>query len=140
MKKLSNLLLLIVLLSFSSCSSISNLNPLSLLTGNNWVLSSLLGGGLDASKFTSGLPFLNFMDGGKLAGFTGCNNFSGSFQIDGTSLNLDPGAMTKKACKGGGEDQFISLLIQAKNFKVAKDKLTLLDGAKELMSFIPQAK
>ncbi|SNS57505.1 Heat shock protein HslJ [Belliella buryatensis] len=140
MKKLSNLLLLIVFLSFSSCSSISNLNPLSLLTGNNWVLSSLLGGGLDASKFTSGLPFLNFMDGGKLAGFTGCNNFSGSFQIDGTSLNLDPGAMTKKACEGGGEDQFISLLIQAKNFKVAKDKLTLLDGAKELMSFIPQAK
>lgn len=140
MKKFNSILLVFVFLSFSSCSSISNLNPLSLLTGNNWVLSSILGGGLDASKFTSGLPFLNFMDGGKLAGFAGCNNFSGNFQIDGTSLNLDPGAMTKKACEGGGEDQFISLLSQAKNFKVAKDKLTLLDGAKELMSFIPQAK
>ncbi|SIT08444.1 META domain-containing protein [Belliella pelovolcani] len=140
MKKFNSILLVFVFLSFSSCSSISNLNPLSLLTGNNWVLSSILGGGLDASKFTSGLPFLNFMDGGKLAGFAGCNNFSGNFEIDGTSLNLDPGAMTKKACEGGGEDQFISLLSQAKNFKVAKDKLTLLDGAKELMSFIPQAK
>ncbi len=138
MKKLSNLLLLFVFLSFSSCSTVSNLNPLSLLTGNNWVLSSLLGGGLDASKFTSGLPFLNFMDGGKLAGFSGCNNFSGSFQLEGTSLNLDPVAMTKKACDGDGENQFLSLLGQAKNFKVAKDKLTLLDGAKELMSFIPQ--
>ncbi|MFN3802774.1 META domain-containing protein [Belliella pelovolcani] len=140
MKKFNSILLVFVFLSFSSCSSISNLNPLSLLTGNNWVLSSILGGGLDASKFTSGLPFLNFMDGGKLAGFAGCNNFSGNFEIDGASLNLDPGAMTKKACEGGGEDQFISLLSQAKNFKVAKDKLTLLDGAKELMSFIPQAK
>ncbi|MCH7409766.1 META domain-containing protein [Belliella sp. DSM 111904] len=138
MKKLTNALFLLVFLSFSSCNSINNLNPLNLLTGNNWVLSSILGGGLDASKFTSGIPFLNFMDEGKLAGFAGCNNFNGSFQLDGTSLNLDPGAMTKKACEGGGEDQFISLLNQAKNVKVAKNKLTLLDGAKELMSFVPQ--
>ncbi|MCH7401271.1 META domain-containing protein [Belliella kenyensis] len=138
MKKLANALFLLVFLSFSSCSSINNFNPLSLLTGNNWVLSSILGGGLDASKFTSGIPFLNFMDGGKLAGFAGCNNFNGNFQLDGTSLSLDPGAMTKKACQGGGEDQFLSLLNQAKNVKVAKNKLTLLDGAKELMSFVPQ--
>lgn len=141
MKKLSNVLFLLVFLSFSSCDSISKMNPLSMLTGNNWVLSSILGGGLDASKFTAGLPFLNFMDGGKLSGFAGCNNFSGNFKLDGTSLNLDPGAMTKKACgDGNGENQFVSLLSQAKNMKVAKDKLTLFDGAKELMSFVPQAK
>ncbi|WP_041779557.1 META domain-containing protein [Belliella baltica] len=139
MKKLINLSFILVFLTFSSCDSVSKLNPLSLLTGNNWVLSSLLGGGLDANKFASGLPFLNFMDGGKLSGFAGCNNFSGSFQLEGTSLNLDPGAMTKKACGGeNAEGQIVNLLSQVKNFKVAKDKLTLFDGAKELMSFIPQ--
>lgn len=141
MKKLINLSFVLVFLTFSSCDSVSKLNPLSLLTGNNWVLSSLLGDKLNPNNFTSGLPFLNFMDGGKLAGFAGCNNFSGSFQLEGTSLSLDPGAMTKKACeRGNAESEVVALLSQVKNFKVAKDKLTLLDGAKELMSFVPQGK
>jgi heat shock protein HslJ len=54
---------------------------------------------------------------------------------------LDPGAMTRKACPGNGEKDFTSALSQVANFKVNKNKFTLLDGAaKELMSFIPQAK
>lgn len=61
--------------------------------------------------------------------------------MEGTSLNLDPGAMTKKDCAGdNAEGQIVNLLSQVKNFKVAKDKLTLFDGAKELMSFVPQGK
>jgi heat shock protein HslJ len=101
----------------------------------------MLGKALDPEKFASGLPFLNFQEGGKLAGFSGCNNFNGNFNLEGTSLKLDPGAMTRKACPGDGEKDFTSALSQVANFKVNKNKLTLLDGAaKELMSFIPQAK
>jgi len=49
--------------------------------------------------------------------------------------------MARKVCPGEGEKDFTSALSQVANFKVKKDKLTLLDGAaKELMSFIPQAK
>ncbi len=140
MKKLSSILVLTLVLSFSSCSSVGNLNPLSLLTGNNWILNSLMGKALDPAKFLSGIPSLNFLDGGKLTGSTGCNNFNGSFKLDGKGINLDPGAMTKKACEGGGESDFLSALGQVSNFKVGKDKLTLLDGARELLSFVPQAK
>jgi heat shock protein HslJ len=141
MKKLSVILILTIFLGLSSCSSVGNLNPLSLLTGNNWVLNSMLGKALDPAKFAGGLPFLNFQEGGKLAGFAGCNNFNGSFNLEGTSLKLDPGAMTRKACPGNGEKDFTSALSQVANFKVNKNKFTLLDGAaKELMSFIPQAK
>ncbi|MCH6233924.1 META domain-containing protein [Cognataquiflexum rubidum] len=141
MKKLSGILILTFFLGFSSCSSVGNLNPLSLLTGNNWVLNSMLGKALDPAKFAGGLPFLNFQEGGKLAGFAGCNNFNGSFNLEGTSLKLDPGAMTRKACEGDGEKDFTSALSQVANFKVNKNKLTLLDGAaKELMSFISQTK
>lgn len=94
-----------------------------------------------SAKFVSGLPFLNFQEGGKLPGFAGCNNFNGNFNLEGTALKLDPGAMTRKACPGEGEKDFTSELSQVANFKIKKDKLTLLDGAaKELMSFIPQAK
>ncbi|WP_215223263.1 META domain-containing protein [Echinicola shivajiensis] len=128
--------LIVLFLGFSSCSSVSSLNPMDLLTGNNWVLSSLMGGGLD--KFAGALPSLNFSDNGGLTGFTGCNNFNGNFELSGTGINLDPGAMTKKACPGDGENQFLGALKNVSNFKVAKDKLTLLDGAQELMTLIPQ--
>lgn len=67
-------------------------------------------------------------------------HFSGNFSIEGTGLKLDPGGLTKKACEGSGEDDFVSALIAASQFKVNRDKLTLMDGAKELMSFIPQKK
>lgn len=143
MKKYSSVLVLAVFLSFSSCSSLGGMNPLSMLTGNNWVLNSLMGKALDPAKLLGGLPSLNFLDGGKLAGFTGCNNFNGNFSLDGKNLSLDPGAMTRKACPGEGDEtekNFLGALSQVKNLKVGKDKLTLMDGAKELMSFIPQAK
>jgi len=138
MKKISILLSLAFIMSLASCGSVGNLNPLSLLTGNNWVLSTLMGNSLDPSKFLSGLPSLSFLDGGGLSGFTGCNNFNGKFSLDGTKMNLDPGAMTKKACEGSGENDFLGALQQVSNFKVNKDKLTLMDGAKELLSFVPQ--
>ncbi len=138
MKKARLFSIALVFILFSGCSSVKSLNPLSLLTGNSWALSSLLGQGLDLSQFSGGVPFLNFMDDGKLTGFSGCNNFNGSFKLEGTDINLDPGAMTRKACPGTGEQDFISALSQVKNLKVGKDKLTLLDGAKELMSFVPK--
>ena len=37
-----------------------------------------------------------------------------------------------------GESEFVSALEKVKNFTVQKEKLTLLDGATELMSFVPK--
>ncbi|WP_194777064.1 META domain-containing protein [Pararhodonellum marinum] len=139
MKKLSALFLMIVFIGFSGCSSLSGSNAISMLTGNNWVLSSLMGGELDMSKFTSGLPTLNFGEGGNLTGYTGCNNFNGDFEFEGGLINLNPGATTKKACpNGGGETEFLSALGEVANFRITKDKLTLLQGAQEIMTFLPQ--
>lgn len=137
MKKVSVFISMVVLLSFASCGSVGNLNPLSLLTGNNWVLSSLMGNALDPSKFLNGVPSLSFLENGGLAGFTGCNNFNGNFKLDGSSLNLDPGTMTKNTCEGSGENDFLGALQQVSNLSVNKNKLSLLDGAKELMTFSP---
>lgn len=127
------------ILLFSSCGSTGKLKTLNLLTGNNWKLSSLMGEDLDLNKFPDGLPSLSFLEGGKLAGFAGCNNFSGGFSLEGTSIKLDTGAMTKKACLGNGEGDFISALGKVKNIKAGKDKLTLLDGSTEIMTFIPKS-
>lgn len=130
-------LTLSVAFSMNSCSMVKGLdNPLELLTKNQWVLSTLLGNVIGKSDFGQQLPFLNFGDDGSINGSTGCNNFNGQFNLSGTSLSLDPGAMTKKACPGEGESNFLSALNSVKNFKIDGNTLKLLDGAKEVMSFI----
>lgn len=138
MKQLHVFLLGLLILFACGCSSTAKLNPLSALIGKSWVLNSLMGSDLDLGNFPAGAPTLNFLEGGNLAGFAGCNNFSGGFSLEGTDLKLDPGAITKKACQGSGEDEFLAALENVKNLRVEKEKLTLMDGATELMSFIPK--
>lgn len=140
MKLQKSLATVIILLFFVSCGSTKAINPLKLLTGNDWALASLNGNSLDLSQFAGGIPSLSFLDGGKLAGFTGCNNFSGNFLLEGTALKLDPGAITKKMCPGSGEQDFISALGEVMDLKLHQDKLTLLNGDEEIMSFVPKKK
>ncbi len=138
MKRLQSLSFTIIFFLATSCGSLNSINPLSLLTGNTWALSTLMGKELDLSQFVGGVPSLNFLDGGKLSGFSGCNNFSGNFSLENTAVKLDPGAITKKACPGSGEQDFLSAIDKVGQLKVDKNKLTLFDGDTELMSFIPK--
>lgn len=138
MKSLKTLAFGLTLLLFAGCGSTRTINPMSLLTDNSWSLSSLMGKGLDLTQFAGGIPSLTFLDEGRLAGFSGCNNFSGNFSLEGTGVRLDPGAMTKKMCPGTGEQDFMAALSKVGELKIGKDKLTLLDGPTELMSFVPK--
>jgi len=114
-------------------------DPLSLLTSKTWGLESLLGKAINTSSFTSGIPSLLFSKDNKLSGSTGCNNFNGNFNLSGMGLGIDPGAMTKKACAGDGEKNFLNALSQVKSFDVSGDKLQLFgDAGKNLLSFLPK--
>jgi heat shock protein HslJ len=128
--------LLSLMVGFSSCSSMQKLNPLAMLTQNTWVLSALKG--VDLGAFGDKLPFLNFAQDGGLTGNTGCNNFTGNFKLDGTSLNLDPGAMTRMACPGTGEQSFLDGLGQVTGMNMDGNTLNLLGQAGQLMSFVPK--
>jgi len=139
MKHVKILSLGLLTLFLSSCGSAGKLNTGSILTGKIWELSSLMGEDPDLNKFQNGLPSISFLEGGKLVGFAGCNNFSGGFSLEGNSIQLDPGAVTRKACQGSGEDEFISAIGKVKNIKAGKDKLTLLDGTTEIMRLIPKS-
>lgn len=137
MKQVRIFSLSILILLFIGCSGSSNLANPNLLIGKTWILSSFKGD-LDLSKFSLGSPFISFLEEGRLAGFAGCNNFSGTFSLEGMGLQLDPGAITKKACSGTSDTAFISAMDNVKNFSVEKSRLILMDGTIELMSFIPK--
>lgn len=137
MRQLQLILSGLLILLFSGCSS-TQTTPISKLIGKPWILSSLMGQAPDPSKFPSGLPTLNFLEGESLAGFAGCNNFSGEYKLQASTLKLVPGAMTRKACPGSGESEFLAALENVKNLGLEKEKLILMDGTTELMSFVPK--
>lgn len=127
----------------SSCDSMKSMTkgfePLSLLTQNTWVLESIMGSAVSKSDFGKQLPFLNFNSDGKMNGSTGCNNFNGDFQLKADQLSLNPGAMTKMACAGNGEKDFLNSLGQVAGLSNDDGKLQLLDSAgKTLLSFLPK--
>ena len=127
-----------VLLFANSCGTTSKTSITSMLASHTWELSTLNGKSQDMSGFQTGTPFLRFEDGGKLSGSTGCNNFSGNFNLENESLTLNPGAMTRMACPGNGEMLVLEALSMVKNIKIDADKLTLLDGSHELMTLVPK--
>ncbi len=110
------------------------------LGGTEWNVTSLLGKSLKADDITKGLPSLNFSDNGKLFGSTGCNNFTGSYKLDGTELSLDPGAMTKIMCPDNTEQDFLNAINQVTNVKMDRNKLNLLNGTNTVMSLEPKTK
>lgn len=135
MKQIRFFLPILLALLVSGCGTMK-VNALNTLVGQSWELSSLLGNGIDPGKFSAGIPTLNFLAGGNLAGFAGCNSFSGEFSLEGTAVTLDPGAITKKACPGTGEDEFLAAIGKVTSLKIEKEKLILIGGTTELMSFI----
>ena len=105
---------------------------------NPWEISTLKGSSPDANEFRTGLPFLLFDKKGKMTRSTGCNNMSGSYQLNKSEIAFNPGATTRMACQGNGESMFLEALKQVKNFKFDGDKLILLSGTEEIMTLVPK--
>lgn len=141
MKRILGLSLTLSLLILTSCDSMKSMsnsfNPMALLTGNSWALESLLG--KSAADLGGAIPFLQFNEDGSMNGSTGCNNFNGSFNLEGANLNLLPGAMTKRACPNSGEKDFLNALQQVSSVSGGDGNMSLLDAAgNTVMSFIPK--
>ena len=64
------------------------------LTGTRWV--GVIDAGLDARA----APRLEFLEGGRLAGFTGCNMLSGAWRVEDSQLRFGNIATTKRMCMG----------------------------------------
>ncbi len=87
--------------------------PLYDLAGSEW-----------GSKSDSG-QFVQFRANGELSGSGGCNNFFGTYDLNGTVLTIGPLASTKKMCPAGMEDErdFLQALQNAR--RVDATHLTL---------------
>jgi heat shock protein HslJ len=76
-------------------------------------------------------PTIEFGSDGTVAGFAGCNTFSGTYATDGADLTLGPLATTKMACQGPGsavETDYLSALSGVTGWAVEPDGRLRLDG------------
>ncbi len=97
------------------------------LTGQVWVLSELGGKSLEASTGISAL----FTSGGKVSGSSGCNRYSGSYTVSGTSITFSQLASTMMMCDSpvmAQETAYLKALGEAKTFTVKGNQLSLFDS------------
>jgi putative lipoprotein len=69
-------------------------------------------------------------DGQTAAGFSGCNRFTGSYELAETRLSFGPLASTRMACAEGMEleQQFLAALERAVHFSLQDGRLSLRDA------------
>ena len=76
-------------------------------------------------------------DGSTIAGSAGCNEYSGSYEVDALALTLSsPVAVTLRACEPAIANQelaYLEALEAAQRFSIAGDTLTIETGAGELV-------
>lgn len=73
----------------------------------------------------------------KIGGNTSCNNFSGTFKIEGSEIRFpQPFTMTKMFCPGEGEQVFLDTMEKVTSFQVDGNTLTFKAGDIEAMRFV----
>ncbi|MFW2404418.1 MAG: YbaY family lipoprotein [Gammaproteobacteria bacterium] len=77
-------------------------------------------------------------ESGQAAGYTGCNRFSGSLEVDGDRLTLGPLASTRRACIDTMELEtaFLAALARVDRYQIIEQELRLYAGPDIAASFV----
>jgi heat shock protein HslJ len=107
------------------------------LEGVQWALVS----GIDLeTEDAASAPSATF-DSGGVAGRAICNSYASTYTVDGSSLDVQPVALTRMACPPPGdalEDAFFDALEGVRSWAIEDDELVLMDGdGDELLRFEP---
>ena len=108
------------------------------LPGKTWVLASLVGKApLRGTELTS-----EFTAKRRVSGSAGCNRYTGTYKVSGSTIRILPLATTRKACAEPIERQetaFLNILSRARSFVVSGATLTLKSaGGQGLATFKAQ--
>ncbi|MDB2439542.1 META domain-containing protein [Hellea sp.] len=95
--------------------------PLTNLEGTEWGPENGVG------------QFVQFLSGGDLAGYAGCNSFFGTYEQNGNELKIGSMVTTKKACENLGMEQaFLAALSSARGFEASFLEMNILDENNEI--------
>ena len=103
------------------------------LPGTVWTVISVGGTFVDATN----PPTMDFAADGTLSGTTGCNQFNGTYTVDGSKLTVSPLRMTLMLCEGpigDGEALFSPAIQGATSWAIDADGNLLLSGAGDILA------
>ena len=114
------------------------------LEGTAWRLDGIGSGGDTVSSVLAGTEVTATFDGaGHVGGFSGCNEYGGSYETDGQDIAIGEIASTQIGCAPDVSDQeasFFDALSRAASFQIQGSTLTLLDDQDGfLLSFVGSA-
>ena len=104
--------------------------PAAKLEDTEWKLVEV--GGKPVKAAGDHPPQLRLTADNRAQGFAGCNNFSGKYELNGSSLKLGPLAATRKFCAENMDQEtaFLHALDSVTTFKLSGKTLELYNGEK----------
>ena len=110
------------------------------LTGTDWRLVSLGPAGAEVNVVPGTTVTLKFGDDGRASGSTGCNSYSGTYEVRGDNLSFGRLISTRRACLDQNaneqEQRFLSFLEMASRFRLNSDRLTIFsDRGRNVLNF-----
>jgi heat shock protein HslJ len=110
------------------------------LAGTEWRLVSIGPAGGEASLVAGTSVTLKFGEDGRASGSTGCNAYSGTYEVRGDTLSFGRLISTRRACLDQNanqqEQRFIAALEAANRFRLASNRLTIFsDRNRTVLSF-----
>ena len=106
--------------------------PVALTVENTrWVLNSTLVGGDAVVSLAIDSDIFMQLTEGNASGSAGCNNFNGSYVLDGAALSFGPLATTRMLCedeRNARETEILEILTKTAQFKIERSELQLFDA------------
>lgn len=138
--KNSQIVLLILLIPFTvslfiNCTRVQT-DDFDLVVGKQWKVISIAGKELNPAELENGLPTIIFHETNKLSGSTSCNTFYGTYKIENSKINLDPGSITKMMCDDNTEFEFLNALDEITDWKYDGNNVELLSDGKVVMILV----
>lgn len=106
------------------------------ILGAYWVLFSLEGQDVQRPQNTQ-TAYVRFEEGkARVVGFTGCNRFSGKYELSGQKLSISNLSSSRMTCPDiEQENKMLDLLGQVSSFRIAGDLLMLYAGETAVATF-----
>jgi len=116
------ILALLFISNFFSCSAAKNQNGQESLNSQTFKVYELYGKDISSQGMT-----LNFnSEANRIYGSSGCNNYNGSFSIDGNKISFSPIAATKRMCLvATSENELFELFEKTLTFTIENGSLEL---------------
>ncbi len=109
--------------------------PVTVLVDRKWYLQAYG----NNNVFTGSEPTAFFASNGTLSGYTGCNNYSGRFTANGSSITITGLTSSSAACSEAlmqQESTFLTWLSQAATFTVNDTRLRITTTVNEVLFFM----